>query len=246
MTPIVFCWSGGKDSALALDALQRGGEYKVVSLLTTVTSDYDRISMHGVRRALLHAQARAVGLPAQEVLIPKEASNEIYEAQMGAALAEWRERGIEVMAFGDIFLEDLRAYRERNLAQLGMRALFPIWKIPTNELVQDFIDRRFRAVTVCIDTRHLTDVWVGRNIDADFVRDLPAAVDPCGENGEFHSFVYDAPNFSGPIAFELGERVWRDSFLFQDLIPRGLNEPEAGADSNGSGRPLAFKGDFSR
>jgi len=244
MKPIVFCWSGGKDSALALDAVQRAGEYEVVSLLTTVTADYDRISMHGVRRALLHAQARALGLPVQEVLIPKDASNDIYEAQMGVALADWHRKGVETMAFGDIFLEDLRAYRERNLAKLDMRALFPIWKIPTPELMQDFIARGFRAVTVCIDTRQLTDVWVGRNLDADFVRELPAAVDPCGENGEFHSYVYDAPNFAAPIAFTLGERVWRDSFLFQDLIPQGLHEPEAGADSSGSSRPLALQGDI--
>jgi uncharacterized protein (TIGR00290 family) len=219
--PILFCWSGGKDSALALYELQRTGEYEVAALLTTVTADYDRISMHGVRRALLHEQAAALGLPLHEVFISKQSSNAEYEAEMGKALQQFRERGVETVAFGDIFLEDLREYREGNLARVGMRAVFPIWKRDTRELVRTFLDLGFSAVTTCIDGRVLEASFAGRTIDERFLSDLPPGVDPCGENGEFHSFVFTGPNLARRISFEVGETIARDSFFFCDLVPHG-------------------------
>lgn len=218
---ILFCWSGGKDSSLALHEVQQAGRYEVAALLTTVTADYDRISMHGVRRALLHEQAAALGVPLEEIFITKNASNAEYEARMGEAFARFRGEGIESVAFGDIFLEDLKEYRERNLARAGMRALFPIWKRDTRELVRTFLDLGFGAVTTCIDGRVLDASFAGRLIDDQFLADLPDGVDPCGENGEFHSFVFTGPNLSRRIPFELGEIVARDSFFFRDLVPQG-------------------------
>lgn len=216
---ILFCWSGGKDSALALHAVQRAGRHEVAALLTTVTAGYDRISMHGVRRALLREQAASLGLPLCEVFISMGATNGEYESRMGEALARYREEGIETVAFGDIFLEDLKDYRERNLARLGMRGMFPIWKRNTRELVNTFMDRGFRAVTSCVDSRVLDHSFAGRVIDEQFLVDLPEGVDPCGENGEFHSFVFAGPNLSRTIGFELGETVVREGFVFRDLVP---------------------------
>jgi uncharacterized protein (TIGR00290 family) len=217
--PLVMCWSGGKDSALALYALRERAEYDVVALLTTMTRDRDRISMHGVRRELLLRQASSLGLPLEEVWISQGAGNAEYEAQMETALQRFRSRGIRHVAFGDIFLEDLRAYREQNLAKLAMEAVFPIWKRDTRELVQEFLNSEFRATTCCIDTRRLDDSFVGRVMDQQFFRDLPADVDPCGENGEFHSLAWGGPIFNGEISVRAGERVRRDSFLFCDLLP---------------------------
>lgn len=217
--PVVFCWSGGKDSALALHELRQSPEFEVVALLTTVTRDFDRISMHGVRRELLLRQAAEIGLPVDEVWITTGASNAEYEEQMGRQLQSYYDRGIRHVAFGDIFLEDLREYREKNLAKLGMSALFPIWKRDTRELVRTFIDSGFRSITCCIDGRHLADSFAGRVIDDEFVRNLPAAVDPCGENGEFHSFTFAGPVFRQTIPVKTGELRRQDSFLFCDLIP---------------------------
>jgi len=217
--PIVFCWSGGKDSALALHELSRSTRYEVVALLTTLTREFERISMHGVRRELLHRQAAAMSLPVDEVWITQGATNAEYEAQMGQALSEYRRRQIDTVAFGDIFLEDLRVYRERNLAQLGMQALFPIWKRDTRELVDTFLTLGFRSITCCIDTRKLDDAFVGREIDRQFLSELPAGVDPCGENGEFHSYTCAGPMFDAEISVRRGEIVKKDSFLFCDLIP---------------------------
>jgi uncharacterized protein (TIGR00290 family) len=217
--PVVFCWSGGKDSALALFELQQSAEYEVVALLTTLTRDFDRISMHGVRRELLLAQAKAMNLPLDEVWISLGASNAEYEAQMAKQLAAYRSSGIAHVAFGDIFLEDLRLYRERNLAQLDLTALFPIWKRDTGELIESFLTRGFRSITCCIDTRKLDDSFVGREIDRKFVRELPADVDPCGENGEFHSYNCAGPLFDREISVSTGETLRRDSFLFCDLLP---------------------------
>jgi uncharacterized protein (TIGR00290 family) len=216
--PIVMCWSGGKDSALALDALSRQPEHQVVALLTTVTAGYDRISMHGVRRSLLSRQTDSIGLPLREVEIPAKASNEIYEANMAVAFGEYQSQGIRKVAFGDIFLEDLREYRQRQLAACGLECLFPIWQRDTSELVEEFISSGFRGVTACVDPRRLDESFVGREIDRDFVAALPSDVDPCGENGEFHSFVYDGPMFDHEITFSRGEVVQRDSFLFCDLL----------------------------
>jgi uncharacterized protein (TIGR00290 family) len=216
---VLFCWSGGKDSAMALHALLLREEYRVTALLTTVTEGYERISMHGVRRELLQQQAASIGLPLHEVRIPPECVNAIYESRMEEALRVHYEQGVRKVAFGDIFLEDLRAYREKNLARTGMTALFPIWKRDTRELIQYFHTRLFRAVAVCIDGKILDRRFAGRELDAGFFAELPPGVDPCGENGEFHTFVFEGPIFRRPIRVQTGEIVERDSFLFCDLLP---------------------------
>jgi uncharacterized protein (TIGR00290 family) len=216
---VLFCWSGGKDSAMALHALQSAREYRVTALLTTVTEEYDRISMHGVRRVLLERQAASIGLPLHAVLIPPQCINATYEARMKEALSEHLARGVQRVAFGDIFLEDLRVYREKNLAQIEMQALFPIWKRDTRELARDFLRCGFRAITVCVDPRVLDPSFAGRVLDESFFADLPPGVDPCGENGEFHTFVFDGPVFRAPIRFLIGEKVMRDGFCFCDLLP---------------------------
>jgi len=217
---VLFCWSGGKDSAMALHALQSAHGHRVTALLTTVTEEYDRISMHGVRRVLLERQAESIGLPLHAVLIPPQCVNTTYEARMKEALSEHLARGVQRVAFGDIFLEDLRLYRERNLAQLGMEALFPIWKRDTRELARDFLRQRFQAIAVCVDPRVLDPSFVGRVLDESFFADLPPGVDPCGENGEFHTFVFDGPIFRTPVRFSTGEKVLRDGFWFCDLLPQ--------------------------
>lgn len=216
---ILFCWSGGKDSAMALHALQREQRYHVTALLTTITEEYDRISMHGVRRELLERQAAALRLPLHAVMIPPQCVNATYEARMKEALAGHFARGVRRVAFGDIFLEDLRAYRERNLAQAGMEALFPIWKRDTRELAREFIAQGFRAIAVCVDPRVLDASFAGRELDASFFAALPPAADPCGENGEFHTFVFDGPIFQEPIPLRTGETVSRGGFCFCDLLP---------------------------
>ena len=219
--PVLVSWSGGKDSALALHEVLRGGTHRVAALLTTVTEDYDRISMHGVRRALLEQQVAALGFALEQVLIPKNASNEEYEADMARALAKYKEMGVQTVVFGDIFLEDLRKYREEKLASAGMKAVFPLWKRDTAELARSLGALGFRSITTCVDTNVLGNEFVGRVIDEQFLADLPAFVDPCGENGEFHSFVYDGPIFNGAVRFSVGEKVLRDErFWFCDLVPR--------------------------
>jgi uncharacterized protein (TIGR00290 family) len=218
--PILFCWSGGKDSAMALHALRQREDLHIAALLITVTEGYERISMHGVRRELLERQARSIGLPLHEVRIPPQCVNPIYEARMEDALRIHFDRGVRRVAFGDIFLEDLRAYREKNLARIGMTALFPIWKRDTRELIHSFHANRFRAVAVCIDPKILDPSFAGRELDESFFRDLPPSADPCGENGEFHTFVFDGPIFRSPIEVRTGEVVHRDGFVFCDLLPR--------------------------
>ena len=209
---------------MALHALMHDPEFVVVSLLTTVTEGYERISMHGVRNELLGRQAVSIGLPVTEVRIPPQCSNSVYEARMAEAVLRFRERGVLHFAFGDIFLEDLRAYREQKLLQANMTALFPIWKVDTRELAARFLQDGFRAITACIDPRKLTKSFAGRELDASFFRDLPPGVDPCGENGEFHTFVFDGPIFSSPIPVQIGEVVERDSFVFCDLLPKREGE----------------------
>jgi uncharacterized protein (TIGR00290 family) len=217
----VLCsWSGGKDSAMALHDILSSPEYEVAALLTTVTEDYDRISMHGVRRSLLKQQAESLGLHLEEVGISKQSSNEEYEFKMAEVLSRYREAGVTAVVFGDIFLEDLRKYREQNLAKLDMNGIFPLWKRDTHDLLQHFIRSGFKAVVVCVDTRTLDGRFAGREIDAGFVQELPAVVDVCGENGEYHSFVYDGPIFKTRIAHTLGDVVLRDErFCYCDLIP---------------------------
>jgi len=216
--PILFCWSGGKDSAMALHTLLQQGEFRVAALLTTVTEGYERISMHGVRRELLERQAQSIGLPLHEVRIPPQCVNPIYEARMEEALRMYLQEGVRKVAFGDIFLEDLRAYREKNLARIGMTAIFPIWKCNTRELIRAFHAHQFRAVAVCVDSKVLDPSFAGRELDESFFRDLPPHADPCGENGEFHTFVFDGPIFQSPIPFRTGEIVNRDGFVFCDLL----------------------------
>jgi uncharacterized protein (TIGR00290 family) len=217
--PILFCWSGGKDSAMALHTLLQQSDVEIVALLTTVTEGYERISMHGVRRELLHQQAHSLGLPLHEVHIPPQCVNPIYEARMEEALRIHFEKGVRKVAFGDIFLEDLRAYREKNLARIGMAALFPIWKRDTRELIRSFHANKFRAIAVCVDSKVLAPSFAGHELDDSFFRDLPPHADPCGENGEFHTFVFDGPIFHSPIPVRTGEVVNRDGFIFCDLLP---------------------------
>jgi uncharacterized protein (TIGR00290 family) len=216
--PILFCWSGGKDSAMALHSLSQQTEFHIAALLTTVTEGYERISMHGVRRELLERQAQSIGLPLHEVRIPPQCVNPIYESRMEEALRMHLEKGIRRVAFGDIFLEDLRAYREKNLARIGMTAIFPIWKRDTREIIRAFHANRFRAIAVCVDSKVLDPSFAGRELDESFFRDLPPHADPCGENGEFHTFVFDGPIFESPIPVRTGEIVNRDGFIFCDLM----------------------------
>lgn len=221
-----LAWSGGKDSALALWAL-RGGDVgrgpsppaPVAALLTTVTEDFGRVSMHGVRRALVRAQAAAAGLPLVEVGIPARCSDAEYEARMGEVLGAAAARGLEAVTFGDLFLEDVRAYRERQLARLGLRAEFPLWGLDTGELARRFLALGFKAWVVCVDTQRLDASLAGRAYDEAFLDDLPPGVDPCGERGEFHTFVYDGPIFARPVLCRPGEVVLRDGrFAFCELL----------------------------
>jgi len=218
--PILFCWSGGKDSAMALYTLLLEKQFQVAALLTTVTEGYDRIAMHGVRRELLHRQAESLRLPLHEVSIPPQCINPIYEARMEQALRRFYDQGVRKVAFGDIFLEDLRAYREKNLARIGMVALFPLWKRDTREMICYFHDHHFRAVVVCVDSKVLDPSFAGRELDESFFRDLPPHADHCGENGEFHTFVFAGPIFESPIPVRTGDIVNRDGFVFCDLLPQ--------------------------
>jgi uncharacterized protein (TIGR00290 family) len=218
---ILMSWSGGKDSSLALREIRKTGSHEVKALVTTVTEDFDRVSMHGVRRTLLHAQASSLGLPLEEVWIPKEASNEVYEARMKAVLLTHRDEGVEQVAFGDLFLQDIRSYREERLAQIGMRGLFPLWGMDTAKLATEFVEEGFKAVVCCVDPKQLGKEFCGREFDRSFLESLPRSVDPCGENGEFHTFVYAGPIFKGGIGIRKGDVVLRDGFYFADLLPGG-------------------------
>jgi len=221
MKKAVFTWSGGKDSTLALYELQKNREYEIQALLTTITENYGRISMHGIRNDLLDRQAESLGLPLEKVCITTNSSNEEYEAKMEDVLTLFKKNGALYVVYGDIFLEDLRKYREDNLRKINMKAVFPIWKRETSELARTFIQKGFRAVATCVDTSVLDRGFAGREFDEQFLADLPAGVDPCGENGEFHTFVYAGPVFSEEILIEKGEVVLRDNrFCFCDLMPR--------------------------
>jgi uncharacterized protein (TIGR00290 family) len=218
--PVILSWSGGKDSALALHELLGSSAYEVAGLLTTMTADHDRISMHGVRRVLVEQQARAAGLPLLTATIPARASNDQYAESITTALVALRGRGIRTVAFGDIFLEDVRAYREAMLAPLGMRAVFPLWGRDTAELAREFIELGFGAVLACVDSHAIDPGFAGREYDAKLLADLPRSADPCGENGEFHTFVHRGPTFSAPIPITRGVFVTREErFRFCDLLP---------------------------
>jgi len=206
---VIFNWSGGKDSALCLHKIMQDQRYEVMGLLTTVSRHYQRVSMHGIRVELLDLQAERIGLPLLKVQIPEMPSMEVYDKTMSAVLKDLTGQGIAASVFGDIFLEDLRKYREDKLAELDLKGIFPLWKIPTAKLAREFIDSGFKAITTCVNDKYLDKSFAGRIIDNDFLRDLPGNVDPCGENGEYHSFVFDAPFFSVPIRFSTGEIIHR-------------------------------------
>lgn len=216
---IAFCWSGGKDSALALWELHRSVEYEVTALITTCTEDIGRISMHGVRCALVEQQAAETGLPLIKVFISQGAGNPEYEQKMHAAFLELKSQGIHQVAFGDLYLEEIRQYRDRLLAEIGMSALYPLWGKDTRALAWTFVHNGFSAVLVCVDPRTLDRSFAGRFFDDSLLADLPAQVDPCGENGEFHTFVFKGPIFRRPIPCTPGEVLMRNNFYYSDLLP---------------------------
>lgn len=221
--PVALSWSGGKDSSLALAALRADPRYEVVALLTSITSGYDRVSIHGVRRALVEAQAAAIGLPLFEISVEPRSSNDAYECAFLSALSRLREALplVQHLAFGDLYLADVRAYRERLLEPTGFAPIFPLWGRDTRELADEFIDNGFRATLVCVDTTQLSATFAGRALDASLLSSLPSNVDPCGEGGEFHTFVSAGPIFSAPIPVSRGEVVMREGrFAYCDLIPR--------------------------
>jgi uncharacterized protein (TIGR00290 family) len=217
--PLALSWSGGKDSALALWALREELGVEPTALLTTITEDFDRVSMHGVRTELVRAQAAAAGLPLVEVGIPAACVNAVYEERMAAVLASPPLDAAATMAFADLYLEDIRAYREERLGSIGRAATFPLWGRDTAALAERFVAAGFEATLVCVDPRALDSSFAGRRFDAALLADLPAGVDPCGENGEFHTFVHAGPIFAAPIAVEFGATVERDGFVFTDLRP---------------------------
>lgn len=239
MKKVLFNWGGGKDSSLGLYKMLESGEYEICTLLTTVNTEYGRVSMHGSRETLLHRQVQHMAMPLHCVQLPGQVDMQEYNRIMSESLRSFREKGIRYAAFGDIFLENLRSYREEKLRELEIEALFPLWDTPTDRLAREFIDLGFKAVVSCVDGSKLDGSFVGREYDHDFLKDLPGDVDPCGEFGEFHSFVYDGPFFDAPVPFEKGqilERVYersdsshsfsdhsgtgsRSSHWFIDLVP---------------------------
>jgi uncharacterized protein (TIGR00290 family) len=231
----ILSWSSGKDSAWTLHRLRSAGEFEVVALMTTVTREFDRVAMHGVRRELLRAQADAAGLPLWELAIPSPCSNEQYEDVMRAAVARAVAEGIACIAFGDLFLEDIRRYREERLAGSGIEPLFPLWQTPTGRLAHQMIESGLRARITCVDPRLLTPAFCGREFDADLLAGLPPGVDPCGERGEFHTFAYDGPMFSRPVLIETGVTVERDGFFFSDLLAAAPARTARGAGSSSPG-----------
>ena len=228
---LALSWSGGKDSALALWTLRKELGVEPMALLTTFTEDYERVSMHAVRKELLRAQAQATGIELVEIGIPAACVNEVYEERMAQAFARPPLDQAKTIAFADLFLEDVRAYREERLATADRKALFPLWGRNTTTLAQEFIAAGFKATLVCVDPRQLDPSFVGRPFDESLLADLPPNVDPCGENGEFHTFVHAGPVFEVPIEVELGEVVMRDGFVFQDLP---------------SARPSSLRGRFAK
>jgi len=204
----IFCWSGGKDSAYCLYKIIEEGQFEVKYLLTTINNNFRRISIHGIREELLDVQVKSVGIPLLKVALD-DGTNEEYESKMKSALLKAKSEGIYKVIFGDIFLEDIRAYREKNLEKVGMKGIFPLWKKNTTGLLNDFIHRKFRTVICCTNDAWLGEEWLGREIDRSFLEQLPSAVDPCGENGEYHTFCYDGPLFKNAINYIPGEKVYK-------------------------------------
>lgn len=220
MPPKAFLsWSSGKDSAFALCEARRLGLAEIVGVVTTVNEVYDRVAMHGVRSELLDRQIAALKLPAIKVLIPSPCTNELYEARMADACAAIKASGVHHIVFGDLFLEDIRAYRERTLAALGMTPLFPLWGRDTRQLAREMIEQGLVAHLVCLDPKRMGTGFAGRRFDAELLNEIPATVDPCGENGEFHTVVSGGPMFRTPISVSIGRTVERDGFVFTDVIP---------------------------
>ncbi|MBW3601212.1 MAG: adenine nucleotide alpha hydrolase [Actinobacteria bacterium] len=234
-TPLALSWSGGKDSAFALHELRDRHGVEPRALVTTVTEEYERVSMHGVRGQLLERQSAAAGVPLVRVGIPPHCTNDVYEARMAQALASTTLRGVGAVAFGDLFLQDIRAYRERQLAAAGKTAAFPLWGRDTTRLARAVIDAGFRAVVVCVDPERLDPSFAGRSYDGRFLADLPPDVDPCGENGEFHTFVFDGPVFRRRIRCRVGEVTARGGFVFCDLLP---GSPKGGSERGGASRRI--------
>jgi len=216
---VALSWSSGKDSAWALHVLRQRPDIEVVGLLTSLNAEANRVAMHAVRRALLEEQARSAGLPLSIVELPWPCPNERYEALMSQQCARLAADGVEGIAFGDLFLRDVRAYRESRLAGTGLEPLFPIWEIPTDRLAHEMIAAGLRARVTCVDPKQLDRKFAGREFGSEFLAELPASADPCGENGEFHTFAWDGPMFTHPIAIESGKVVERDGFVFADLLP---------------------------
>lgn len=227
----LFCWSGGKDSALALHRIRLEDKLEVVALMTTLNSNFKRISMHGVREELLEKQSASIGLPLIKMYV-SEGSNAEYEVEMERLLLEYKSKGVTKVVFGDIFLEELRAYRENNLKKVGLQAVFPLWKQNTTELIHEFLSLQFKTITCCVNDAYLTEDKVGKELSLEYVNSLPETVDPCGEHGEFHTFCYDGPVFTSPISFAIGEKVYKPlelkysdeqtttkGFWFCDLLP---------------------------
>jgi uncharacterized protein (TIGR00290 family) len=215
----LISWSSGKDSAWTLQVLRQSNEYEIVGLLTTINSAFDRVAMHGVRRDLVEAQASAAGLPLWKVPLPWPCSNQEYEAAMSSACARAIDAGVEAVAFGDLFLEDVRQYREDRMRGLGLTPVFPLWKLDTRQLLSDMGAAGMHSRIVCLDPRKLPASFAGRDLDQQLLDEFPAGIDPCGENGEFHTFVYDGPMFNHAVPIQSGETVTRDGFVFTDLIP---------------------------
>ena len=217
MKRVLLSWSSGKDSAWALHMLRRDADVEVCALLTTVNAEFDRVAMHGTRRSVLEAQAAAAGLPLWDVPLPWPCSNEVYEERMAEACQRAVAEGIDAVAFGDLFLADVRAYRERQLTPTGLKPLFPLWGLPTDALAREMIAGGLKARITCVDSKQLPAEFAGREFDAAFLRDLPREADPCGERGEFHTCVYAGPMFNRLIEIESGEAVHRDGFVFADF-----------------------------
>lgn len=224
--PVVMSWSGGKDSAVALHELLNTNAYDVVALLTTVSGEYRRISIHGVREALLEQQADAIGIPLDKVYLPSSdgspCPNDVYERIMAEVMARYKARGVETVGFGDLLLEDVRAYREQNLAKAGMRAVFPLWKRDTTKLAREVIALGFKGYLSCVEGK-VGPGFAGRPYDDELLASLPAGIDPCGEYGEFHTFVYDGPVFKRPVPVAVGEIVTRDGRHYADLVSAGMD-----------------------
>ena len=230
-----FNWSTGKDSALALYHLLKTPNYSIDELITTVNSHYNRVSMHGLRKELLEAQTKALKINASVIELPEQPTMAVYEQKMIETITNLKNKGFTHSAFGDIFLEDLKAYREENLAKLDIKTVFPLWKIDTTKLIKEFLDLGFKSIIVCAKSEYFGEDFVGKIIDKDFIKNLPEGVDPCGENGEFHTFCFDGPIFENPIPFTIGEKVYREynapksddsickseksGFWYCDLIP---------------------------